>query len=297
MADIFLSYAREDRDRAAAIAAALGQAGYQAFWDVEIPPGSSWADFLEEKLAVSKAAIVLWSKTSTASQWVREEARLARDRGKLIPVIIDGSAPPFGFGEIQAANLSHWQGDQNDSNWRLLLTAVERAVGRIGEAPRPPPQQAYSAPPPAAPQQHAYASPPVAPPAAPADASAKLSPFGYFKKCLTPWINGKGRARRAEFWSFYLFWILSLAGLAVADAIWSGAVLYEFVPILTMIGVVYFAGPLISVAVRRLHDVGMNGWLYLLVCIPWIGWLFLMVVALIPGQDKTNEYGPNPKAG
>jgi uncharacterized membrane protein YhaH (DUF805 family) len=292
MADIFLSYAREDRDRAAAIAAALEQAGYKSFWDVEIPPGSSWADFLEEKLASSKAAIVLWSKTSTASQWVREEARLARDRGKLIPVIIDGSSPPFGFGEIQAANLSHWQGDQNDSNWRLLLSAVERAVG-TGAQPRPAPQPqpAYAPPPVTPPPQTAYSPPPNA-----AAVSPSVSPWGYFKKCLNPWINGKGRARRAEYWWYMLFYVLIVVGLAFIDAMWSYAAIGEYAPILTVLSVFYFIGPGISVSVRRLHDVGMNGWLYLLVLVPYAGALFLLVVALLPGQDKTNEYGPSPKA-
>ncbi len=92
---------------------------------------------------------MLWSKTSTASQWVREEARLARDRGKLIPVIIDGSAPPFGFGEIQAANLSHWNGDATDSNWAgLLLSAVERASAAQQTARNPHRRRARSRHPP-----------------------------------------------------------------------------------------------------------------------------------------------------
>lgn len=289
MADIFLSYAREDRDRASAIAAALGQAGYQAFWDVEIPPGSSWADFLEEKLSNSKAAIVLWSKTSTASQWVREEARLARDRGKLIPVIIDGSSPPFGFGEIQAANLTDWHGDPNDASWRLLLSAVERAVGRATE-PRPAPQPAFTPPPaPPRPTPQAAYTPPL-------QSAEKLSPWGYFKKCLKPWANGAGRARRAEFWWFYLFWAIIVAGALVIDASWSIEEFGQFMPIITFLVVLYLSGPLVSVASRRLHDVGMSGWLYLLVVIPYLGWLFLMVVALIPGQPKENKYGPDPKA-
>jgi len=118
VADIFLSYSREDHARAAEIAGALTAAGYEVFWDVEIPPGKSWADILEEKLAACKAAIVLWSQVSTASKWVREEARLAHDRGKLLPVLIDDAAPPFGFGEIQAADLKHWHGEANDPHWR-----------------------------------------------------------------------------------------------------------------------------------------------------------------------------------
>jgi uncharacterized membrane protein YhaH (DUF805 family) len=49
------------------------------------------------------------------------------------------------------------------------------------------------------------------------------------------------------------------------------------------------------VNVRRLHDVGMNGWLYLVGLIPWVGGIFLLVVALLPGQKFDNQYGPNPK--
>lgn len=129
MADVFLSYAREDRPKAEQIAQALTAGGYEVFWDVEIPPGATWADILAEKLASSQAAIVLWSKTSTASKWVREEARLALDKGKLIPVMLDESMPPFGFGEIQAANLAGWNGEADHPQWRLLLAGVARAVG------------------------------------------------------------------------------------------------------------------------------------------------------------------------
>jgi hypothetical protein len=146
MADVFLSYAREDRARAEQIAKGLTNAGYDVFWDVEIPPGTSWADFLAEKLSQSKAALVLWSNTSTASQWVREEARLARDRGKLIPVMVEDCAPPFGFGEIQAANLAAWNGEADNPQWKLLLEGIQRAVGAAptgpGAAPPLPPPPA-----------------------------------------------------------------------------------------------------------------------------------------------------------
>lgn len=137
MADIFLSYAREDHGRAEQIAAALSAAGYDVFWDVNIPPGKTWADVIEQKLSTAKAAIVLWSATSSASKWVREEARFARDQGKLLPVLIDDSVPPFGFGEIQSADLRNWQGDPNDGHWRSLLDALAMSVGDGAVKPTP----------------------------------------------------------------------------------------------------------------------------------------------------------------
>lgn len=147
MADVFLSYAREDTARAQQVAQGLEQAGLDVFWDNEIPPGTTWADFIEQKLTQCKALIVLWSEHSTKSQWVREEARMGRDKGVLIPVMIDASQPPFGFGEVQAANLANWNGEPDNPNWRRFVDAVTRfAQG----APRPQPAPMPAAPPRAA---------------------------------------------------------------------------------------------------------------------------------------------------
>ena len=138
MADVFLSYAREDRERAEQIANGLAAAGIEVFWDNEIPPGQTWADYIESKLTQCKALIVLWSETSTKSQWVREEARMGRDKGILIPAMIDASQAPFGFGEVQAANLAGWSGEADNPQWRRFVDAVRAAAGR--EAPARPVQ-------------------------------------------------------------------------------------------------------------------------------------------------------------
>src|ERR1700755_1500395 len=111
MAEVFISYAREDRARAEQVANALAANGIQAFWDTEIPPGQTWADFIENKLTQCKALIVLWSEHSTKSQWVREEARMGKETRKLIPAMLDHTPAPFGFGELQGADLWAWHGD------------------------------------------------------------------------------------------------------------------------------------------------------------------------------------------
>ena len=160
MADVFLSYAREDAARARQVAQALEQAGLDVFWDNEIPPGATWADHIELKLSQCKALIVLWSQLSTKSQSVREEARLARDKGLLIPVSIDGASPPFGFGEVQTADLSNWNGDQNDAGWRRIVDAISR-VAQTGPAPVAPPP--VYAPPPQSAQGSEQAAPQPAP--------------------------------------------------------------------------------------------------------------------------------------
>lgn len=145
MAEVFLSYAREDAARAEQVAKALSAAGIEVFWDNEIPPGTTWADYIEQKLTQCKALIVLWSEHSTKSQWVREEARLGRDKGVLIPAMIDASQAPFGFGEVQGANLADWAGDAEHPAWRRFVDAVRAAMSREPAQQRP--QAAMSAPP------------------------------------------------------------------------------------------------------------------------------------------------------
>lgn len=166
MADVFLSYAREDTARADQVAKGLTAAGLDVFWDNEIPPGTTWADYIEQKLTQCKALIVLWSEHSTKSQWVREEARMGRDKGVLIPVMIDASQPPFGFGEVQAANLTNWNGEADHPSWRRFVTAVTNAT-QSEPRPAPPPQpspQAAPPPPPPQAQQQAWSVPPPAAP-------------------------------------------------------------------------------------------------------------------------------------
>ena len=148
MADVFLSYAREDAARAEQVAKGLEQVGLDVFWDNEIPPGATWADHIEQRLAQCKALIVLWSESSTKSQWVREEARMGRDKGVLIPVMIDTSLPPFGFGEVQSANLAAWDGSTEDVNWKRFVDAVTRfAQGAPRAAPMPSAQPRAAAAP------------------------------------------------------------------------------------------------------------------------------------------------------
>jgi len=164
MADVFLSYAREDTARAEQVANGLKAAGLDVFWDNEIPPGTTWADYIEGKLTQSKALIVLWSEHSTKSQWVREEARMGRDKGVLIPVMIDASQPPFGFGEVQAANLANWNGEADNPNWRRFIDAVTRATNSEPRPqPMPAPPGAVQAPPQPqhAPSQQAWSTPPA----------------------------------------------------------------------------------------------------------------------------------------
>jgi hypothetical protein len=105
MADIFLSYANEDREAARAVAGLLESAGCTVWWDRRIPAGRTWRSMIEEALREMRCMVVLWSTHSVESDWVKEEAEEARARGRLIPVLIEPVKPPVGFRSIQAADL------------------------------------------------------------------------------------------------------------------------------------------------------------------------------------------------
>ncbi|MEL6566894.1 MAG: TIR domain-containing protein [Pseudomonadota bacterium] len=131
MADIFISYKREDQEehgRVQPIADALEAAGYDVFYDVEVPVGSSWHQTLSQKISDAKCVIVLWSQNSVDSNFVREEASIAYQANKLVPAFLDKVTPPLGFGEIEGADLSNWDGRLDHIEWRNLLAGVKNKV-------------------------------------------------------------------------------------------------------------------------------------------------------------------------
>jgi uncharacterized membrane protein YhaH (DUF805 family) len=291
MADVFISYAREDRARAEQVARGLEALGLQAFWDTDIPPGQTWADYIEGKLTACKAVVVLWSEHSTKSQWVREEARMGRDKSKLIPALIDGSQMPFGFGEVQAANLATWRGDLNHPEWTRFANAVHAAARDGAAAPQPAAPSSPYRPPPTAPSAPAYAAP------TPSGGAETLTPVGYIQKCLRLYLDGKGRARRSEYGWFLLFQTVCAVAAMVIDIQLYGFNSYTSTPngyLVTWL-LLGLLPPAISVASRRCHDFGASGWLAALTAIPYIGWLIALVYVFIPSRPGPNQYGPNPK--
>ena len=124
MADVFISYAREDRPVAERLAATLEAAGRSVWWDREILPGHDFTAVIAAELAVAKAVIVIWSPASLASGWVRDEASEGLERRALVPVRLGGVEPPMGFRSIHAADLSGWDGG-DDAGLGDVLAAIE----------------------------------------------------------------------------------------------------------------------------------------------------------------------------
>lgn len=127
MADVFLSYKSEDRERVALIAAALERSGFSVWWDPQIEIGVRYSDHIGVELEAAKAIVVVWSERSVRSDWVREEADLARAAEKLVPIRIDGAKLPPPYNQFQCADLSRWNGTF-DTSWARVDARVRQLV-------------------------------------------------------------------------------------------------------------------------------------------------------------------------
>src|SRR5688572_17781546 len=134
----FLSYARSDRERIARLAAALEAAGIDVWWDTLIEGGAEFAKSIESSLEKCSAVVVCWSRSSVASDWVLDEGGRGRDLRKLVPVTLDGTAPPIGFRQYHAIDLSGWNGEQAASEVAAVKRAIVAATHRASE-PHPHP--------------------------------------------------------------------------------------------------------------------------------------------------------------
>ncbi len=134
---VFLSYSRADQAYARMLAQALEDAGLQVWWDTLIEGGAAFAKTIEAALAASDAVIVLWSQHAVASDWVLDEAARGRDLRKLVPLSIDGTEPPLGFGQYQSITLQHDKDSIAPASLEAVLRAVLPLAGRE-VLPRPP---------------------------------------------------------------------------------------------------------------------------------------------------------------
>ena len=133
--NVFVSYAHEDRARAQEIIQALTESGLKIWWDGLIVGGTEFARTTEEALEAAGAVIVLWSRSSTGSHWVRDEATRGRDRGCLVPVSLDGAEPPIGFRQYLVIQLQAWQGNADAKEIRAMRQAIEVAQSNTSAPP------------------------------------------------------------------------------------------------------------------------------------------------------------------
>ncbi len=124
MSDVFISYASEDRDRVRPLAEALQKRGFNIWWDRSLAAGQDYSQIIERELRGAKAVIVVWTRGSTTSTFVRDEAGRARDEGRLVPVMLDRVEIPLGFGAFQAEDFTRWNGGPTAPQMQLLEEAL-----------------------------------------------------------------------------------------------------------------------------------------------------------------------------
>jgi adenylate cyclase len=130
MADIFVSYAAEDRARIEPLIEALKSEGWSIWWDRELLAGPRFAETIEHELEAARCVVVVWSERAVTSGWCLDEAGEGLERRRLVPVRIDDVRLPLGFRSLQTASLVGWPETRGDIE--TFLASV-RAV--LSDAP------------------------------------------------------------------------------------------------------------------------------------------------------------------
>jgi len=130
--DIFLSYSRDDQTTARLFAEGFEREGLSVWWDATLNPGEAFDQVTEKALREAQAVVVLWSKKSVDSRWVRAEATQANENKTLVPVMIEACKRPIMFELTHTADLSQWTGERKDQTWQSFLAGVRLFVERGG---------------------------------------------------------------------------------------------------------------------------------------------------------------------
>lgn len=101
-----------------------------------------------------------------------------------------------------------------------------------------------------------------------------------------------GRARRKEYWFFFLISVIISIILSVIDGSFGSNGGMGVLSTLYSLAVLI---PGIAVSVRRLHDINRSGWWLLIALVPILGAIVLLVFMVQDSTPGENQFGPNPK--
>ena len=132
MPHVFISYATEDRATAAQLAHWLEARQWEVWWDRDVIVGEQYDQVIETALDSAFAVIVLWSRVSVTSRWVRAEASSAAKRDVLVPIAIESANIPLEFRTLQTLDLFGWVGNHADGRLENIENALVHRFGSQG---------------------------------------------------------------------------------------------------------------------------------------------------------------------
>lgn len=124
MADIFVSYASEDRERVAELVAAFERQGWSVWWDRNIDAGQHFDSVIEEQIQAARCVVVVWTQNSIDAHWVRSEALEALEREILVPVRFDNVRLPMAFRRVQTVDLVGWPERRDADQYKKLISGI-----------------------------------------------------------------------------------------------------------------------------------------------------------------------------
>jgi TIR domain len=125
VSDVFLSYSHEDIYVVRLLATAFAASDLECWWDRNLLPGREFDRQIEHRLCTAKAVVVVWSRQSVESRWVRTEAGEALNQRKMVPARVDDCDIPLEFRRIQTAQLTGWKGETGNDEFRRLLSGIK----------------------------------------------------------------------------------------------------------------------------------------------------------------------------
>lgn len=135
MADIFISYSSEDKTNVRLIAELFEQQGWSVWWDRQIPIGQRFDTVIEQELINAYCVVVIWTRRSVASEWVKNEANEASQSGKLVPILLEDVPLPLAFKRTEAALLMGWKGEPDHPELPLLFNGISQTIQKNKSKP------------------------------------------------------------------------------------------------------------------------------------------------------------------
>ncbi len=103
--------------------------------------------------------------------------------------------------------------------------------------------------------------------------------MNYFLEALKKYAEFDGRASRKEFWFFVLFNMIICSAIQIITG--RNSMLLQLYQLIIIV-------PIIALAIRRMHDIGKQGWFIL---IP----IYNIILYCKAGDSLINKYGTKPQ--